>query len=169
MFRESPPASPVLHPQLYSYSGLWERGKGVTGWLLRVRRPRSPPASSKAITCPAYLLAGEADDITTKEQVFDAEKYLGTPKKRIEKKLVPGWPHRPVHGIKDAERVVAFDREVDQRRRRRVIVSFGATASYSPRPIKGSPGVGWRCLNPFQHIIRSSAVSVVVSVISAIR
>ncbi len=37
-----------------------------------------------------YLLAGEDDDITSKEQVFDAEKYLGTPKKRIEKKLVPG-------------------------------------------------------------------------------
>ena len=44
----------------------------------------------KAIVCPVYLLAGESDDITTKEQVFDAEKYLGTPKKRIEKKLVPG-------------------------------------------------------------------------------
>ena len=42
------------------------------------------------ITCPVYLLAGESDDITTKEQVFDAEKYLGTPKDKIEKKLVPG-------------------------------------------------------------------------------
>ena len=27
---------PVLHPQLYSYSGLWERGKGVTERLYRV-------------------------------------------------------------------------------------------------------------------------------------
>jgi polyhydroxyalkanoate depolymerase len=44
----------------------------------------------KDITCPAYLLAGESDDITAKEQVFDAEKYLGTPKGKIEKKLVPG-------------------------------------------------------------------------------
>jgi adenylate cyclase len=26
---------PVLHPQLYSYSGLWERGKGVTERLYR--------------------------------------------------------------------------------------------------------------------------------------
>jgi poly(3-hydroxyalkanoate) synthetase len=42
------------------------------------------------ITCPVYLLAGEADDITTKEQVFDAEKYLGTPAASVEKKLVPG-------------------------------------------------------------------------------
>ena len=44
----------------------------------------------KAIACPVYLLAGESDDITSKEQVFDAEKYLGTPRERIEKKLVPG-------------------------------------------------------------------------------
>jgi len=44
----------------------------------------------KDITCPVYLLAGESDDITTKEQVFDAEKYLGTRRDKIEKKLVPG-------------------------------------------------------------------------------
>jgi poly(3-hydroxybutyrate) depolymerase len=44
----------------------------------------------KDVTCPVYLLAGAADDITTREQVFDAEKYLGTPKARIEKALVPG-------------------------------------------------------------------------------
>jgi poly(3-hydroxybutyrate) depolymerase len=42
------------------------------------------------VTCPVYLLAGEADDITTKEQVFDAEKVLGTSKDRISKTLVPG-------------------------------------------------------------------------------
>ena len=42
------------------------------------------------IICPVYLLAGESDDITTSEQVFNAEKYLGTPKEQIEKKLVPG-------------------------------------------------------------------------------
>jgi poly(3-hydroxyalkanoate) synthetase len=44
----------------------------------------------KAIVCPVYLMAGDSDDITSREQVFDAEKYLGTPKERIEKKLVPG-------------------------------------------------------------------------------
>jgi polyhydroxyalkanoate depolymerase len=42
------------------------------------------------ITCPVYLLAGESDDITTKEQVFNAENYFGTPKNSVEKKLVPG-------------------------------------------------------------------------------
>jgi len=42
------------------------------------------------ITCPAYLLAGAADDITTPEQVLDAVKYLGTPKDRIVQKTVPG-------------------------------------------------------------------------------
>jgi polyhydroxyalkanoate depolymerase len=44
----------------------------------------------RSIRCPLYLLAGESDDITTKEQVFAAETLVGTPKDRIEKKLVPG-------------------------------------------------------------------------------
>jgi poly(3-hydroxyalkanoate) synthetase len=42
------------------------------------------------ITCPAYLLAGADDDITTPEQVLDGAKYLGTPKDRIVQKTVPG-------------------------------------------------------------------------------
>lgn len=42
------------------------------------------------ITCPAYLLAGAEDDITTPEQVLDAAKYIGTPKDRIVSKTVPG-------------------------------------------------------------------------------
>jgi poly(3-hydroxyalkanoate) synthetase len=42
------------------------------------------------ITCPAYLLAGDGDDITTPEQVLDAAKYLGTPRDRIVQKTVPG-------------------------------------------------------------------------------
>jgi polyhydroxyalkanoate depolymerase len=42
------------------------------------------------ITCPLYLLAGADDDITTPEQVLDADKYVGTPKERIVKKTVPG-------------------------------------------------------------------------------
>ncbi len=44
----------------------------------------------KSITCPVYLLAGDSDDITTQEQVLDAEKYLGTPNSLIEKAVVPG-------------------------------------------------------------------------------
>ena len=42
------------------------------------------------ISCPVYLLAGASDDITTPEQVFNAERYLGTPKDKIAKKLAPG-------------------------------------------------------------------------------
>lgn len=42
------------------------------------------------ITCPAFLMAGESDDITTREQVFAAEDLLGTPSDKIEKKLVKG-------------------------------------------------------------------------------
>jgi len=42
------------------------------------------------VICPAYLLAGEADDITTPEQVLDAAELLGTRKSEIVKKTVPG-------------------------------------------------------------------------------
>jgi poly(3-hydroxyalkanoate) synthetase len=42
------------------------------------------------ISCPTYLLAGAADDITTPEQVLDAARYLGTPREHIVKKTVPG-------------------------------------------------------------------------------
>ena len=46
--------------------------------------------SLKDIKVPLYLLAGDSDDITTKEQVFNAEELVGTPKHEIVKKLVPG-------------------------------------------------------------------------------
>lgn len=46
--------------------------------------------SLKTITIPVYMLGGEADDITPPEQVFKAEDYLGTPKNKLVKKLVPG-------------------------------------------------------------------------------
>ncbi|HUY68765.1 MAG TPA: DUF3141 domain-containing protein, partial [Alphaproteobacteria bacterium] len=44
----------------------------------------------KNITMPVYLLAGASDDITPQEQVFAAEKLIGTPLPQIVKKLVPG-------------------------------------------------------------------------------
>jgi len=46
--------------------------------------------SLKDITVPVFLLAGAQDDITTAEQVFNAERLLGTPHKDIEKQLAPG-------------------------------------------------------------------------------
>ncbi len=46
--------------------------------------------SLRDIKVPLYLLAGESDDITTKDQVFTAEELVGTPKHEIVKKLVPG-------------------------------------------------------------------------------
>lgn len=46
--------------------------------------------SLKEIQVPRYLLAGEADDITTRELVFDAEMLVGTRTDEIVKKLVPG-------------------------------------------------------------------------------
>lgn len=42
------------------------------------------------IRCPVYLLAGDSDDITPKEQVFAAERLVGTPKAKIAKSLAPG-------------------------------------------------------------------------------
>lgn len=44
----------------------------------------------KTITCPTYLLAGASDDITTREQVFAAERLMGTPKHLVKWRLVPG-------------------------------------------------------------------------------
>jgi poly(3-hydroxybutyrate) depolymerase len=44
----------------------------------------------KDVTCPIYLLAGESDDITTKEQVFGAAALVGAPKAKITQSLVPG-------------------------------------------------------------------------------
>lgn len=42
------------------------------------------------ITCPAYLLAGAYDEITTPEQVVIAAKLLGTPGDRVMQETVPG-------------------------------------------------------------------------------
>ena len=46
--------------------------------------------SLRDIRRPVYLLAGAEDDITTKEQVFAAERLLGTAPGRIVKALAPG-------------------------------------------------------------------------------
>ena len=51
---------PVLHPQLYSYSGLWERGKGVTERLYRADASQAPfwrTARSRAPTRAAPFAA----------------------------------------------------------------------------------------------------------------
>lgn len=44
----------------------------------------------RSIYCPLYLLAGEQDDITPKEQVFSAEKNFGTSPNLITKDLAEG-------------------------------------------------------------------------------
>lgn len=56
------------------------------------------------VTCPAYLLAGEHDDITPAPQVLEAAGRLGTPAADIVKETVPGghvglfMSHRTIHG-----------------------------------------------------------------------
>lgn len=44
----------------------------------------------RQVTCPAYLLAGASDDITTPEQVLAAAHLFGTPPERIVSETVPG-------------------------------------------------------------------------------
>jgi len=46
--------------------------------------------SLRDIHCPLYLLAGESDDITPKEQVFAAEQLVGTPAQQIARAVAPG-------------------------------------------------------------------------------
>ena len=46
--------------------------------------------SLRDIRCPLYLLAGESDDITPKEQVFAAENLVSTPRQDIVKAVAPG-------------------------------------------------------------------------------
>ena len=49
------------------------------------------------IKCPAFLLAGADDDITTPEQVLDAANLIGTPKDHRPENRA-GRPYRTVHG-----------------------------------------------------------------------
>ena len=44
----------------------------------------------KDINVPLYLLAGERDDITTREQVFAAAHLVGTPHSAIVMAMTPG-------------------------------------------------------------------------------
>ncbi|MDE3177207.1 MAG: alpha/beta fold hydrolase [Pseudomonadota bacterium] len=46
------------------------------------------PLQLKAVECPLYLLAGESDDITTREQVFAAKALVGS--KEVVETLAPG-------------------------------------------------------------------------------
>ena len=46
------------------------------------------PADPKAITCPLYLLAGDADAFVPPEQVFAAARLFGTPKDAVRRELV---------------------------------------------------------------------------------
>ncbi len=63
------------------HDNLFVKGK-FTG-LGRTLDPRD-------IKCPLYLLAGEKDEITPREQVFNAEKYFGTHKNHVVTALAKG-------------------------------------------------------------------------------
>lgn len=44
----------------------------------------------QSVTCPLYLLAGSTDDITPKEQVFNASNFFGTPADKIVQDMASG-------------------------------------------------------------------------------
>lgn len=46
--------------------------------------------SLKDIACPVFLLAGDKDDVTPREQVFNAAEQLGTPDDKVVKMMTPG-------------------------------------------------------------------------------
>ena len=64
------------------------------------------------ITCPTYLLAGESDDITTKEQVFAARELLGTPKGPDRQHAVSRRAYRALHGLAHAGADLAGNRQM---------------------------------------------------------
>ncbi len=65
---------------------LFKKNLFVKGEFVGLGKKLNP----KDIVCPLYLLAGEQDDITPKEQVFNAEEYFGTPTHLVVKDLAKG-------------------------------------------------------------------------------
>jgi len=65
---------------------LFKENKFVKGEFIALGKKVNP----KTITCPLYLIAGEEDDITPQDQVFNAQKYFGTPADLIKKDLAKG-------------------------------------------------------------------------------
>lgn len=79
---------------------LFKENKLVKGEFIGVGKK----LNLKDIKCPLYLLAGERDEITPVEQVFNAEKYVGTHKEDIQKDIAYGghiglfMGHKPLMG-----------------------------------------------------------------------
>jgi poly(3-hydroxyalkanoate) synthetase len=71
---------------LQAIQKLFKRNEFAKGKFVALGRTLDP----KQITTPVYLIAGDADDITPKEQVFNAAGLVGTPASRIARKEVPG-------------------------------------------------------------------------------
>lgn len=65
---------------------LFRENRFVKGKFVGLGKRLNP----KDIRCPVYLLAGKEDDITPPPQVFDAEKYFGTTKRKLMKDLAEG-------------------------------------------------------------------------------
>ena len=70
---------------LQAIAELFKKNRLTNGTFVALGRT----ISLKDVKVPLYLLAGDSDDITTREQVFNTEELVGTPKSEIVKKVVP--------------------------------------------------------------------------------
>ena len=71
---------------LQAIEELFKANRFARGEFIGLGRKLSP----KDIKVPLYLLAGDADDITTREQVFEAAHLVGTPQSAIVRRVTPG-------------------------------------------------------------------------------
>ena len=68
----------------------------------------------KDITCPVYLLAGEADDITTQGAGLRRREISRHAEGQDREEARSGRPYRAVHGLAHSARDLAGDRQVDR-------------------------------------------------------
>ena len=71
---------------LQAIEKLFKHNEFAKGKFVALGRALDP----RTITVPLYLLAGDADDITPAEQVFNAAHLVATPAARIVRRQVPG-------------------------------------------------------------------------------
>jgi len=94
---------------LQAIEELFKANRFAKGEFIGLGRKLSP----KNIKVFLYLLAGQTDDITTREQVFAAAHLVVAPCSHCHENDT--WrPYRAVHGFEDGGRSVACDRPLDK-------------------------------------------------------
>ena len=122
----------------------WPRGSSL-GWAGKL--------DLHDITCPTYLLAGAADDITTPEQVLESRALYRNAEGSDRAGDGAGRPYRAIHGWPHAEGTLAADGSLDRgaigggaglsldRPNRAVRSAGGIQSPKAPvsRPVSGDP------------------------------